>query len=216
MTPEDKFFYLYLLTNPNTKQIGVYTITKKQMAFDMGYSIETINSLIKRFENEHKVIKYNTETREIALLNWGKYNLNRGGKPVLDCVAKELGEVKDLQLLVEVANSIKNISILELFENKLKEVRVGNDTSTPSGQEKEEEKEEQQEKKEELLLPEKNTGLEEGNPSESETRMVLNRADVFVKKWFQVGYLKIQAKLIVKLVLLLQLLMMNLKRKNAS
>lgn len=168
MTPEDKFFYLYLLTNPNTKQIGVYTITKKQMAFDMGYSIETINSLIKRFENEHKVIKYNTETREIALLNWGKYNLNKGGKPVLDCVNKELGEVKDLQLLVEVASSIKNISILELFENKLKEVRIGNDTSTLSGQEKEEEKEEQQEKEEELLLPEKDMETEEGNPSESE------------------------------------------------
>ncbi|MEK1828697.1 hypothetical protein AAAC51_05495 [Priestia megaterium] len=62
---------------------------------------------LQRFENQHKVIKYNTETREIALLNWGKYNLNKGGKPVLDCVAKELGEVKDLQLLVEVANSIK-------------------------------------------------------------------------------------------------------------
>ena len=161
MTPEDKFFYLYLLTNPNTKQIGVYTITKKQMAFDMGYSIETINSLIKRFENEHKVIKYNTETREIALLNWGKYNLNKGGKPVLDCVTKELGEVKDLQLLVEVASSIKNISILELFEHKLKEVRIGNDTSTLSGQEKEEEKEE-------LLLPEKEMEPEVGNPSESE------------------------------------------------
>ncbi|WP_394512552.1 DnaD domain-containing protein [Priestia aryabhattai] len=168
MTPEDKFFYLYLLTNPNTKQIGVYTITKKQMAFDMGYSIETINSLIKRFENEHKVIKYNTETREIALLNWGKYNLNKGGKPVLDCVTKELGEVKDLQLLVEVASSIKNTSILELFENKLKEVRIGNDTSTLSGQEKEEEKEEQQEKEEELLLPEKDMETEEGNSSESE------------------------------------------------
>lgn len=40
MTPEDKYFYLYLLTNPSTTQIGVYSITKKQMAFDMGYSID--------------------------------------------------------------------------------------------------------------------------------------------------------------------------------
>ncbi|PEZ81277.1 chromosomal replication initiator DnaA, partial [Bacillus cereus] len=26
-TPEDKYFFLYLLTNPQTKQIGVYQIT---------------------------------------------------------------------------------------------------------------------------------------------------------------------------------------------
>ncbi|WP_231597694.1 hypothetical protein [Bacillus sp. SA1-12] len=28
MTPEDKYFYLYLLTNPKTTQIGIYRITK--------------------------------------------------------------------------------------------------------------------------------------------------------------------------------------------
>ena len=39
MTPEDKFFYLYLLTNPLTTQTGIYKITKKQLAFDLGYSI---------------------------------------------------------------------------------------------------------------------------------------------------------------------------------
>ena len=36
MTPEDKYFYLYLLTNPCTNMIGVYRIVKKQMAFDLG------------------------------------------------------------------------------------------------------------------------------------------------------------------------------------
>ena len=33
-------FSLYLLTNSHTKQIGIYKIMKKQMAFDMG-SVET-------------------------------------------------------------------------------------------------------------------------------------------------------------------------------
>lgn len=35
MTPDDKFFYLYLMTNPKSSMIGIYTITKKQMAFDL-------------------------------------------------------------------------------------------------------------------------------------------------------------------------------------
>ena len=32
LTPEDKFFFIYLLTNPATTQIGIYQITKKQMS----------------------------------------------------------------------------------------------------------------------------------------------------------------------------------------
>ena len=76
MTPEDRLFFLYILTNPSTTQIGVYNITKKQMAFELGYSIEVINSLVNRFENQHNVIRYNEETREICIINWGKYNLN--------------------------------------------------------------------------------------------------------------------------------------------
>ncbi|WP_044737077.1 DnaD domain-containing protein [Geobacillus kaustophilus] len=123
MTPEDKYFYIYLLTNPNTTQIGIYQITKKQMAFELGYSIESINSLVERFENVHKVIKYNPQTREIAILNWGKYNLIKGGKPVLDCIEKELMEVKDTSLIELVARKIPNESIRELF------LRYANDTS---------------------------------------------------------------------------------------
>lgn len=30
MTPEDKYFFLYLLTNSNTTQIGIYQITKNK------------------------------------------------------------------------------------------------------------------------------------------------------------------------------------------
>ncbi|MFD2445463.1 hypothetical protein ACFSO7_15970 [Bacillus sp. CGMCC 1.16607] len=45
MTPEDKYFYLYLLTNSNTTQTGIYQITKKRMAFDLGYSIESVESI---------------------------------------------------------------------------------------------------------------------------------------------------------------------------
>jgi DnaD/phage-associated family protein len=147
MTPEDKYFYLYLLTNPNTTQIGVYQITKKQMAFDLGYSVESVNSLLERFENVHKVVKYNPQTREIAILNWGKYNLNKAGKPVLDCIEKELEEVKDKTLLWEVMNKIPNKQVTSLFSRYVYDSYNDsyNDTSTTSGQEKEEEKEKEKE-----------------------------------------------------------------------
>ena len=117
MTTEDKLFNLYLLTNPRTTQIGVYQITKKQMAFDLGYSMESVNALLDRFEKHHKLVKYNSETRELAILNWGKYNLNRGGKPVEDCIRKELDGVGDTSLVALVAAKVKTIKFVLFLKN---------------------------------------------------------------------------------------------------
>jgi hypothetical protein len=108
MTPQDKLFYLYLLTNPNTTEIGIYQITKKQMAFDLGYTIETVYLLMERFIEHHKLIRYNPVTRELALKDWGKYNLLKGGKRVMSCIYSELKEVEDTSLLLYVSESIQN------------------------------------------------------------------------------------------------------------
>ena len=150
MTPEDRLFFLYILTNPSTTQIGVYNITKKQMAFELGYSIEVINSLVNRFENQHNVIKYNEETREICIINWGKYNLNKGGKPIVDCVKKEVSQVKDKSLLKIIADKIEKNEIKDIFI----QAYDNNDTSTISTQ-KEKEKEKQKENKKEKESGEK-------------------------------------------------------------
>ncbi|MFC0273444.1 DnaD domain protein [Metabacillus herbersteinensis] len=117
MTPEDKYFYLYLLTNPHTTQIGIYQITKKQMAFDLGYSIESVHSLMERFISHHKLICYNPETRELAIKNWGKENLHKGGKPVMDCILSELKEVEDTSLITYVSETIQKPEIRSLYES---------------------------------------------------------------------------------------------------
>ena len=123
MTAEDKYFYLYLMTNEFTTQIGIYPITKKQMSFDLGYSIESVQALLQRFETYHKLIKYDTETREIILLKWAENNLNIGGKPVQDLIKKEISQVKNkefLSLMFENCpeNSLKNFIASLLQENK--------------------------------------------------------------------------------------------------
>lgn len=120
MTPEDRLFYLYVLTNPNTTMIGIYKITKKQIAFELGYSMESVNSLIERFEKHHKLISYNSQTRELAIKNWGKYNFNKGGKPVLDCIRKDLKQVEDVDLVEYVKDGISNTLIKQLFEDRIK------------------------------------------------------------------------------------------------
>lgn len=117
MTPEDKYFYLYLLTNPQTTQIGIYKITRKQMALDLGYSLESVQALMDRFIQHHKLIRYNPETRELAIKNWGKYNLHKAGKPVMDCIISELKGAEDPELIQYVAESILKDDIRCLFES---------------------------------------------------------------------------------------------------
>jgi DnaD/phage-associated family protein len=124
MSPEDRYFYLYLLTNPNTTQIGIYKITKKLMAFDLGYSIESVHALMDRFIHHHKVIRYNPETRELAIKNWGKYNLEKGGKPIMDCIYSELKEVKDTSLIQYVSESIQKEEICSVFKSFCKQVKI--------------------------------------------------------------------------------------------
>ncbi|WP_195989573.1 replication protein [Clostridium sp. D53t1_180928_C8] len=137
MTPEDKYFYLYLLTNPCTNMIGVYRIVKKQMAFDLGYSIESINSLMDRFINYHKLIKYNENTKELCIVHYGKYNLNRGGKPMLDCIKKDLSKIDDISLIEEIVAHIKHPAIKSFIEDYLSKLNndTSDDTSTTSERE---------------------------------------------------------------------------------
>lgn len=123
MTAEDKYFYLYLMTNEFTTQIGIYPITKKQMAFDLGYSLESVQALLQRFETFHKLIKYDIETREIILLKWAENNLNIGGKPVQDLIKKEISQVKNKEFLFLMfencpENSLKTFIASLLSENK--------------------------------------------------------------------------------------------------
>lgn len=73
-TPEDKYFFLYLLSNPHTSVTGCYEISLKQMERETGYNADTIARLIQRMQDVHKVIRYDQETKEVLIVNWHKYN----------------------------------------------------------------------------------------------------------------------------------------------
>lgn len=137
MTAEDKYFYLYLMTNEFTTQIGIYSITKKQMAFDLGYSMESVTALLQRFETYHKLIKYDSETRELILLKWAENNLNIGGKPVQDLIKKEIEQVKNKEFLTLMysscpENSLKNFIGLLIYKNNVSYNETANESSDVS------------------------------------------------------------------------------------
>lgn len=106
-SPEDKYFMLYLMTNPHSRQAGIYKLNKKIAAFELGYSVESVSALLDRFENKYHRIIYSTKEQEIAVLNAPKYNIVKGGKPVLDCIGKDLSGVKDKSLIVRMYRHLK-------------------------------------------------------------------------------------------------------------
>ena len=75
-TPEDKYFYIYLLTNPQTNICGCYEVSYSQMTRQTGYNKDTVIRLLERFDKVHKVIKFDSETKEVLILNWYKYKLS--------------------------------------------------------------------------------------------------------------------------------------------
>ena len=93
-TPEDKYFYLYLMTNPLTNLPGCYEISIRQMSIDTGYTKETIQKLLNRMVEVHNVVRYSPQTREILLLNWGKYNWNNSPK-LRKCVEEQIKYIKN-------------------------------------------------------------------------------------------------------------------------
>lgn len=109
-TPEDKYFYLYLLTNPQTNICGCYEISYKQMTYQTGYNKDTIERLLKRFDEDHMVIKYSENTKEILVLNWYKYNWNKSPKMVaaVQNVAKRIKNPHFQKYVLDMIENVKN------------------------------------------------------------------------------------------------------------
>ena len=97
LTAEQKYFFLYLLTNSKTKQCGVYEITLGKMCVETGYTLKKVEVLLKFF-CENGRIKYSRSTSEIAIRNWLKYNDSSSPK-VKACVRYESVNIKDRSLL---------------------------------------------------------------------------------------------------------------------
>jgi len=120
-SPEDKYFMLYLLTNPYTTQLGIYELNIKKAAFETGYSTEALNVLLDRFENKYGMIKYSKKTNEIAIKNYLRHSIIKGGKPVEDLLNKEISNVKDKNLLAFIFSNLSKYDNLNETVNKITE-----------------------------------------------------------------------------------------------
>ncbi|OOR08484.1 replication protein [Bacillus mycoides] len=152
LTPEEKYFYLYLMTNSKTSQSGIYELPLRIIETDTGYNRETVMKLLERFA-EYGKISYNQKTKELFLINWLKFNPIKNVN-IEKCVLKEIQSVKDQDFLVdfyetclelEVQQDFKIPRIKEYLSTRLKGlIRGFQDPSKEEEEEKEEEKEKEQ------------------------------------------------------------------------
>lgn len=139
-SPEDKLFMIYLLTCPRGNAIGIFKLPIKIMAFEIGYSIDSIKALIDRFMNKYNRINYDYDNQEIAIHGALKYNISKGGKPIEDMVSRELKSVvciNNLEIayksMIELwSKSERTIdkTIKTLFENEISKRKENTYTNT--------------------------------------------------------------------------------------
>jgi DnaD/phage-associated family protein len=171
LTPEEKYFYLYLMTNGNTTQCGIYELPYRVIEMHTGYNRETVLKLLQRFV-EYGKITYNESTKEIMINNWARYNFINSPK-VKKCIEKELIAVKHIPFvhayltsLKQYGYSIDTVSIPSINESESKVMQTSDDKGSipyqyPMGSlcidlgEEEEQEEEQEEEREEEQQQEK-------------------------------------------------------------
>ena len=162
-SPEDKYFMLYLLTNPFSTQLGIYEISIKQVAFQMGYSMDSVKVLIERFENKYGMIIFSPKTNEIAIKNFLRHSIIKGGAPVRDCLIKEMKGVKNKELIARVFAHIKGCEKLnETVKNIIAEYEEKNGSLSYSN-EKQNEKDNENDNENEVSYP------DTGNDSSNDT-----------------------------------------------
>lgn len=126
---EDKFFALYLMTNAKSTQVGIYSLPKKIISFETGFTTEVIQVLLDRFSSKYGQILYSEETQEITLLRSLEYSIIKGGKPVSDLLERELRNIQDGRLILSTYQIMKDFwesskrkfdhTIQEIFEGEL-------------------------------------------------------------------------------------------------
>ena len=122
-SPEDKYFMLWLLTNPYTTQLGIYVISPKHAAVHLGYSLEALYALLERFEKVYGMIWFSRETKEIAIKNYLKHSIIKGGKPVEDCIISEMKKVKNKDLIDKVFRHLWEEEKVELTDTVIKIIK---------------------------------------------------------------------------------------------
>ena len=96
MTPEEKYFWMYLQTNANVNTLGCYAFRMRKAMDETGYNRETIEKLLQKMRQVLRIL-YDEETKEVFLLHWAEGNWNKK-TATLRALAADLKEIQSKTL----------------------------------------------------------------------------------------------------------------------
>ncbi len=130
---EERYFALYLMTNPKCSQVGIYSLPKRLIAFETGFTLDRVEELLQRFSGDFKKIAYSHTHQEVTLLHSLSYSIFVGGRPVMDLLEKELSLVQDSDLIEATFEAMRDFwlkssrrvdqAIMQLFVKEIKKRR---------------------------------------------------------------------------------------------
>ena len=103
LTSEERYFYIYLITNSMTNQCGIFKFNRRLAELETGNDAEQIEKYLEKFQDFGKVVISSTTT-EVMLVNWFKHNFKNNKKEIA-LINKELKDIKDKELLKKLYDS---------------------------------------------------------------------------------------------------------------
>lgn len=124
LTPEERYFFLYLLSNGRTHALGCYELRMRVAEFETGYNADTIKKYINKFISAGKVL-FDDETQEVLIVNWKKYHWTKQTGNV-NSILKDFKAVKS-QIFKEILTSfLVEAGIIKLEDDKENLETTGN------------------------------------------------------------------------------------------
>jgi len=116
LTPEEKYFYLYLLTNERVNALGCYELRMKIAVLETGYNAESMKKYLDKFTSVGKIL-FDEETQEILIVNWHKYNWTKK-TGAINSILKDFKVVKS-NVFKEVLESYMNLNGIKKFSEDI-------------------------------------------------------------------------------------------------
>lgn len=134
LTPEQRYFYLFLMTNPDSTQLGVFKLHPVYTLARLGWSNSVmLEDHINAMESKGFIV-YDKDTKEIGLLNWHKYNYTKSPS-VIKCIATELESVKSYKVVKSMQEVCKIQEVKNVLISKQKSLKLGGKNwCVPNGQ----------------------------------------------------------------------------------
>lgn len=117
-----KLVWLYLLSCPKSQAIGIFHLPIRNIAYHTNLSDEIVKDALLYFQ-ENKMAEYSEKTQEILIYNYVRYNIIKITPNIEYMIKRELGNIKDKDLIVKlskyITDNINNYSNNNYILNKI-------------------------------------------------------------------------------------------------